>query len=69
MLALTYTNDALYFQNPSKIAKLGGRMPKGLLMIGPPGVGKTLLAKAMAGEAGVPFYYANASEFDGMFVG
>jgi len=58
-----------YLKNPAKIARLGGRMPKGLLMVGSPGVGKTLLAKALAGEAGVPFYYVNASEFDGMFVG
>eukprot|EP00252_Welwitschia_mirabilis_P025770 TRINITY_DN8196_c0_g1_i1.p1 TRINITY_DN8196_c0_g1~~TRINITY_DN8196_c0_g1_i1.p1 ORF type:complete len:800 (-),score=192.72 TRINITY_DN8196_c0_g1_i1:591-2990(-) len=58
-----------YLRNPSKFTRLGGKLPKGLLLTGAPGTGKTLLAKAVAGEAGVPFFYRAGSEFEEMFVG
>uniref|UniRef100_UPI00398F7CCB ATP-dependent zinc metalloprotease YME1L1-like n=1 Tax=Pristiophorus japonicus TaxID=55135 RepID=UPI00398F7CCB len=58
-----------FLRNPQKFTVLGGKLPKGILLIGPPGNGKTLLARAVAGEADVPFYYASGSEFDEMFVG
>src|SRR6184192_4635119 len=58
-----------FLRDPQKFQKLGGRMPKGVLLIGPPGTGKTLLARAIAGEAGVPFFSISASEFVEMFVG
>jgi cell division protease FtsH len=58
-----------YLKNPEKFQRLGGRVPKGLLLIGPPGTGKTLLGRAIAGEAGVPFFSINGSEFIQMFVG
>ncbi|KAL6104156.1 yme1l1 [Pungitius sinensis] len=58
-----------FLKNPEKFTILGGKLPKGVLLIGPPGTGKTLLARAVAGEADVPFYYASGSEFDEMFVG
>ncbi len=58
-----------FLQNPSRIQSLGGRMPKGVLLVGPPGTGKTLLARAVAGEAGVPFFNISGSEFIEMFVG
>ncbi|XP_058489834.1 ATP-dependent zinc metalloprotease YME1L1-like isoform X2 [Solea solea] len=58
-----------FLRNPQKFTVLGGKLPKGILLIGPPGTGKTLLARAVAGEADVPFYYASGSEFDEMFVG
>uniref|UniRef100_A0A4W3GX91 ATP-dependent zinc metalloprotease YME1L1 n=1 Tax=Callorhinchus milii TaxID=7868 RepID=A0A4W3GX91_CALMI len=58
-----------FLKNPQKFTVLGGKLPKGILLIGPPGNGKTLLARAVAGEANVPFYYASGSEFDEMFVG
>jgi cell division protease FtsH len=58
-----------FLKNPKKFQKLGGRVPKGVLLMGPPGTGKTLLARAIAGEAGVPFYSVNGSEFIQMFVG
>ncbi|KAL3040727.1 hypothetical protein OYC64_011680 [Pagothenia borchgrevinki] len=58
-----------FLKNPQKFTVLGGKLPKGILLIGPPGTGKTLLARAIAGEADVPFYYASGSEFDEMFVG
>ncbi|MGZ3688218.1 MAG: ATP-dependent metallopeptidase FtsH/Yme1/Tma family protein, partial [Bdellovibrionota bacterium] len=58
-----------FLKNPSHYTKLGGRMPKGLLLIGPPGTGKTLMARAVAGEAGVPFFSINGSEFVELFVG
>ncbi|XP_056594725.1 ATP-dependent zinc metalloprotease YME1L1 [Triplophysa dalaica] len=58
-----------FLRNPQKFTVLGGKLPKGILLVGPPGTGKTLLAKAVAGEADVPFYYASGSEFDEMFVG
>jgi ATP-dependent metalloprotease len=59
----------LYLKEPQRFTKLGGKLPKGVLLTGAPGTGKTLLAKAIAGEAGVPFFYASGSEFDEMFVG
>jgi cell division protease FtsH len=58
-----------FLKNPGKFQKLGGRIPKGVLLLGPPGTGKTLLAKAVAGEAGVPFFSISGSEFVEMFVG
>ncbi len=58
-----------FLKDPQKFQKLGGRVPKGVLLIGPPGTGKTLLARAVAGEAEVPFYSVNGSEFIQMFVG
>lgn len=58
-----------FLRNPQKFTRLGGKMTKGVLLMGPPGTGKTLLAKAIAGEAGVPFFYASGSEFEEMYVG
>lgn len=58
-----------FLKNPDKYNKLGGRLPKGVLLVGPPGTGKTLLARAAAGEAGVPFFYMSGSEFDEVYVG
>ena len=58
-----------FLTNPKKYQRLGGRIPKGVLLLGPPGCGKTLLARAVAGEAGVPFFYMSGSEFVEMFVG
>ncbi len=58
-----------FLKNPQKFSKLGGRIPRGILLIGPPGTGKTLLAKAIAGEAGVPFFSISGSDFVEMFVG
>ena len=58
-----------FLQHPEKYQKLGGRIPRGVLLVGPPGTGKTLLAKAIAGEAGVPFYSLSGSDFVEMFVG
>jgi len=58
-----------FLKNPKKFTDLGGRIPKGILLVGPPGTGKTLLAKAIAGEAGVPFFIISGSDFVEMFVG
>jgi cell division protease FtsH len=58
-----------YLKTPEKFLRLGGKIPKGVLLVGAPGTGKTLLAKAVAGEAGVPFFNMNGSEFVEMFVG
>ena len=58
-----------FLKDPRKFQRLGGRIPKGVLLIGPPGTGKTLLAKAVAGEANVPFYSISGSDFVEMFVG
>jgi len=58
-----------FLKEPERFRRLGGRVPRGVLLIGPPGTGKTLLARAVAGESGVPFYSISASEFIEMFVG
>lgn len=58
-----------FLKNPSKYTKLGGKIPKGVLLVGPPGTGKTLLAKSVAGEANVPFFSISGSDFVEMFVG
>src|SRR5205085_2357181 len=58
-----------FLKHPQRYQRLGGRIPKGVLIVGAPGTGKTLLAKAVAGEAGVPFFSISGSEFVEMFVG
>lgn len=58
-----------FLKNPEKFSTLGGKLPKGVLLTGPPGTGKTMLARAVAGEAEVPFLFASGSSFDEMFVG
>lgn len=58
-----------FLRNPRKFAKIGGKVPRGILLVGPPGTGKTLMARAVAGEAGVPFFSISASQFIEMFVG
>ncbi|MEK6617648.1 MAG: ATP-dependent metallopeptidase FtsH/Yme1/Tma family protein, partial [Nitrospirota bacterium] len=58
-----------FLKTPEKFRRLGGKIPKGILLVGPPGTGKTLLARAVAGEAGVPFFSISGSEFVEMFVG
>ena len=58
-----------FLRDPTKFQKLGGKIPTGILMTGSPGTGKTLLAKAIAGEAGVPFFSISGSDFVEMFVG
>jgi cell division protease FtsH len=58
-----------FLKNPKKYTSIGGRIPKGVLLVGPPGTGKTLLARAVAGEAKVPFFSLSGSEFVEMFVG
>ncbi|MGI9176095.1 MAG: ATP-dependent zinc metalloprotease FtsH [Rhodothermales bacterium] len=58
-----------FLQNPKRFTRLGGKLPKGVLLVGPPGTGKTLLAKAVAGEAGTPFFSLSGSDFVEMFVG
>ncbi|MGH2691820.1 MAG: ATP-dependent metallopeptidase FtsH/Yme1/Tma family protein, partial [Actinomycetota bacterium] len=58
-----------FLENPKKYQRLGGRIPRGVLLLGPPGCGKTLLARAVAGEAKVPFFFMSGSEFVEMFVG
>lgn len=58
-----------FLKNPKKYIELGARIPKGMLMVGPPGTGKTYLSRAVAGEAGVPFFSISGSDFVEMFVG
>lgn len=64
-----YLRSLYHRKNPDKFSSLGGKLPKGVLLVGPPGTGKTLLARAVAGEAGVPFFHAAGPEFDEILVG
>lgn len=66
---LEITEFVDFLKNPKKYEDLGARIPKGALLTGPPGTGKTMLAKATAGEAGVPFFFVSGSDFVQMFVG
>jgi ATP-dependent metalloprotease len=58
-----------YLKNPEKYRQAGGRLPKGILLVGPPGTGKTLMARALAGEANCNFFYKSGAEFDEIYVG
>ena len=74
MLALDEAKEELeevveYLKSPIKFQSLGGKIPKGVLLVGPPGTGKTLIARAVAGEANVPFFTISGSDFVEMFVG
>ena len=66
---LEITEFVEFLKTPKKFKKLGAKIPRGALLAGPPGTGKTMLAKACAGEAGVPFFYVSGSDFVEMFVG
>jgi len=63
------TDIVEFLKNPAKFSRLNAKIPKGVMLVGPPGCGKTLVARALAGEAGVPFFFASGSEFEEMFVG
>lgn len=64
-----FTGSCRFLKKSKKYTQLGARIPKGILMVGPPGTGKTFLSKAVAGEAGVPFFSISGSDFVEMFVG